>query len=91
MRVLLVSGFIGLMCGCTEYKNEPLEHLDTKSAREVTLTTSIKGDTVYHITQQSIWINGERIAQQTDTLTTRQKVSTWSSEEDKQKLDEIPI
>lgn len=76
---------------CTTQSEEKLESLDKKSAREVTLTTVTNGDTVYHLTHQNIWINGERIAQKTDTIITRLSEATWSTTEGENRLNEIPI
>lgn len=72
-------------------KEEPLENLDKKSAREVTLTMVTKGDTVYHLTKQNIWVNGEKIAQKVDTVKTNLTQNTWSSNNTTVKLNEIPI
>src|SRR5690554_2913580 len=72
-------------------QDQPLENLDKKSAREVTLTTITKGDTVYHLTKQNIWVNGEQIVQKTDTIKTSLTEKTWSSSENPVKLNEIPI
>lgn len=72
-------------------QDQPLENLDKKSAREVTLTTIIRGDTVYHLTKQNIWVNGEQIAQKVDTVKTSLTEKTWSSSENPVKLNEIPI
>lgn len=72
-------------------EEQPLENLDKKSAREVTLTTVTKGDTVYHLTKQTIWVNGEKITSQTDTLTTTLTPKTWVTDSTSVKLNEIPI
>jgi|SRR5690554_211805 len=72
-------------------QEQALENLDKKSAREVTLTTITKGDTVYHLTKQNIWVNGERIVQKVDTVKTSLTEKTWNSSENQVKLNEIPI
>lgn len=69
----------------------PLENLDKKSAREVTLTTTTKGDTVYHLTKQIIWVNGEKIASKTDTIATALTPKTWSTDSTSIKLNQVPI
>jgi len=76
---------------CQNAPEQTLESLDKKSAREVTLTTVTKNDTVFHITKQSIWLNGEQIAQHSDTVVTTLKPNTWGSESSETKLNEIPI
>lgn len=86
----LFLGIIAISCQ-TSASEEPLENLDKKSAREVTLRTITKGDVVYHLTEQNIWVNGERIAQKTDTIETKLQESTWSTDSTSMKLNEIPI
>lgn len=86
--------FLGLAfmvsCGGTG-EDRQLENLNKKSAREVTLTTVTKGDTVYHLTKQTIWMDGEKIISQTDTLVTTLNPKTWSSDSTSVKLNQIPI
>ena len=92
MKYILLSS-IGLLsiisCQKTEEKN--LEELDKKSAREVTLTTIKKGDSILHISKQHIWYNGEKIAEKTDTIVTANKVATWGNEAEQKPMSEIPI
>jgi len=83
----LALAFLGSCAGPAEQK---LESLDKKSAREVTLSTIDKGDSVLHITTQNIWYNGENIAQQVDTLITAAKPNTWNST-DTSSLRHVPI
>lgn len=78
-----------MSCQKTEEKN--LEELDKKSAREVTLTTVKKGDSILHITRQHIWYNGEKIAEKTDTIVTANKVATWGDTAEQTPMSEIPI
>ncbi|HUH25258.1 MAG TPA: hypothetical protein VLY87_01400 [Flavobacterium sp.] len=87
---ILFSISLFLSCG-NPTKEEHLENLDKKSAREVTLKTITKGDTVYHLTHQNIWINGEKIVEKTDTIKTKLREETWSSNPDPLKLNQIPI
>lgn len=86
--------FLGLImlssCGNTN-NDQALENLDKKSSREVTLTTVTKGDTVYHLTKQTIWINGEKIADKVDTLTTKLQENSWGADTTSMKLNQIPI
>ena len=94
MKHILVFGFFILFLSCTNTGtgNQNLEELDQKSAREVTLTTATKGDTVYHITKQIIWVNGEKIQEKTDTITTKLTENTWEADSSKvEKLNQIPI
>lgn len=79
------------LIGCESNNNQNLESLDKKSAREVTLITVTNTDKVYHITKQNIWVNGEKIAEKTDTITTSLKENTWSNDSLTKKLNEIPI
>lgn len=94
-RVMKIPFFIlglALFVSCQNAsQDQSLENLDKRSAREVTLTTITKGDTVYHLTKQNIWVNGERIVQKTDTVKTSLTEKTWSSSENAVKLNEIPI
>lgn len=92
MKSFLSVIILMTLVGCsTSVKEEGLEGLDKKSAREVTLTTVTKGDTVYHLTIQNIWLNGEKIAQKVDTVKTNLTQKTWSSNDSTLKLNEIPI
>ena len=78
------------LLSCSEDKE--LETLNKKSAREVTLSTVTKGDSVFHITKQVIWYNGEPLQQLTDTITTKLIENTWESNSTNvEKLNEIPI
>lgn len=92
MRKLIpFLGFaLTISCGRSG-EEQQLENLNKKSAREVTLTTVTKGDTVYHLTKQSIWMNGEKITSQTDTLVTTLNPKTWASDSTSVKLNQIPI
>lgn len=90
-KYFIIITILSLISCNTQNSNENLESLDKKSAREVTLTTITKGDTVYHLTKQNIWINGENIAEKTDTITTALKQATWSTNDSLPKLNEIPI
>lgn len=88
---LSIIGLLTLVGCSTPKKEDALEGLDKKSAREVTLTTVTKGDTVYHLTKQNIWLNGEKIAEKVDTVKTNLTQNTWSTNDSTPKLNEIPI
>lgn len=77
-------------CGSTQ-KEQTLEQLDKKSAREVTLKTITLGDTVLHITTQHIWYNGEQIASKSDTLKTLAAPNTWDGVDSTKTLSKVPI
>ena len=92
MTKYIAYAFGILTCiSCSQNEEKNLEELDKKSAREVTLTTVKKGDSVLHISKQNIWYNGEKIAEKTDTIVTANKVATWGSSEEKTPMSEIPI
>lgn len=78
---------------CTKTEKKNLEELDKKSAREVTLTTVKKGDSILHISKQNIWYNGDKIAEKVDTIITANKVTTWGKETEQEQIpmSEIPI
>lgn len=80
-----------VLTGCQSNTDKNLESLDKKSAREVTLITVTDNDKVYHITRQNIWLNGEKIAEKTDTITTSLKENTWGNDSLTKKLNEVPI
>ncbi|MBP3943718.1 hypothetical protein J5U18_09105 [Sphingobacteriaceae bacterium WQ 2009] len=90
MNYLTLFSSILLLVSCQNQPAQKLENLDKKSAREVTLTTVTKGDSVLHITKQKIWYNGEQIAEQNDTLITADKPSTWGGT-DTTSLRQVPI
>lgn len=91
-KILALISMLSLIaCGNNE-KEENLENLDKKSAREVVLTTKTHGDTVFHITKQIIWFNNEQIATAVDTVVTLKKENTWETSQDSTlSLDKIPI
>lgn len=89
---LIISAIIAsLILASCQSNEQNLEHLDKKSAREVTLTTVVNGDSVYHITKQNIWFNGEKITEKADTITTPLKMNTWSAADSSSKLNTLPI
>lgn len=92
-KILVLLTVITLFsCNSSAEKEQNLENLDKKSAREVTLSTVTKKDTVYHLTKQIIWVNGEKIAEQTDTIITKLVENTWETDSTKvQKLNQVPI
>lgn len=92
MKAILFVLSLTFLVSCQNPTQEQtLEGLNKKSAREVTLTTVTKGDTVYHLTKQNIWVNGEQIAQKVDTIKTKLTETTWNSDENQIKLNQIPI
>lgn len=92
MKYLFGLLFSISLFACSNPKQEQkLEALDQKSAREVTLMTEQKGDSVYHITRQHIWFNGEKIATQSDTIVTPNRVKTWSETDSTKTLSQVPI
>ena len=90
MKYILALFACAMLFSCTEQKNQNLESLDKKSAREVTLSTVERGDSVLHITTQNIWYNGESIAQKSDTIITQAKPNTWNAS-DTTSLRHVPI
>lgn len=72
-------------------KEQALEQLDKKSAREVTLKTVVQKDSVLHITTQHIWFNGEQIASKSDTIITAVAPDTWNAVDSTQNLGKVPI
>lgn len=91
MKYIVSLTVIMSLFSCNNTPTENLENLDKKSAREVTLTTVTKNDTVYHLTKQIIWINGDKIVSKVDTLKTPLKVNSWSTDTTNMKLNQVPI
>lgn len=93
MKKILTIAFIAMLVSCNNnQKEDNLENLNKKSAREVVLSTKTNGDTVYHITKQIIWYNNEQIATAVDTVLTLKKENTWETPQDSTlSLDKIPI
>lgn len=92
MKYSFVILFVLGLASCTQMqKEQPLENLDKKSAREVTLMTEVQGDSVLHITKQNIWYNGEQIASKSDTLKTEKAPKTWDTVDSTQILSKVPI
>ncbi len=88
--LILTAALLGLAsCGNEQAQN--LEQLDKKSAREVTLMTQKQGDSVWHISKQIIWYNGEKIAERYDTIITPSTLNTWGGGDSSQQLSLIPI
>lgn len=72
-------------------QEKPLETLDKKSAREVTLKTVTEGDSVLHITTQHIWFNGEQVASKSDTIKTAVAPKSWDAVDSNNTLSKVPI
>lgn len=91
-KAILIASFITLLtAACTQQQsNQNLESIDKKSAREVTLKTVPAGDSIYHITAQTIWVNGQIIQQKVDTLKTAKSINDWGDSQPNT-LDKIPI
>ncbi|WP_413511590.1 hypothetical protein [Myroides odoratus] len=91
-KAILLTSFIALvMTACTQQpSNQNLESLDKKSAREVTLKTILAGDSIYHITAQTIWVNGQIIQQKVDTLKTAKTFNDWGDSQPTT-LEKVPI
>jgi len=86
----IIISVLGL-ASCANEPEQALEQLDKKSAREVTLKTVTKGDTVLHITTQHIWYNGEEIASKYDTIKTGIAPQTWGTVDTASTLSKVPI
>ncbi|MCI0921284.1 hypothetical protein [Sphingobacterium rhinopitheci] len=92
MKYLFVLLSMLSLASCSQKtKEQPLEELDKKSAREVTLKTITAGDSVLHITTQHIWYNGEQIASKNDTLKTAIAPKTWDAVDSSKNLSKVPI
>jgi lipopolysaccharide assembly outer membrane protein LptD (OstA) len=90
-QALSLFAIILLLLSCQEEAKQNLEEINKKSAREVTLMTVQNGDTVYHITRQLIWLQGEKIAEKTDTIITANKATLWSEKDTTLLLNKVPI
>lgn len=93
MKKILALIFIMSLASCgNNTKEDNLENINKKSAREVVLSTQTKGDSVFHITKQVLWYNNEQIATSVDTIVTLKKEKTWETAQDSTlSLDKIPI
>ncbi|MDM1043249.1 hypothetical protein HX004_02710 [Myroides sp. 1354] len=91
-KAIGIASFIALIAtACTQQQStQNLESLDKKSAREVTLKTITSGDSIYHITAQTIWVNGKMVQQKVDTITTAKNFSDWGDNQPTS-LEKIPI
>lgn len=89
--IFTLSIATAVLTSCTSSQKENnLESLDKKSAREVTLKTVVAGDSILHITSQSIWVNGELLTQKNDTIKTAKTVNDWGVTEPIT-LEKVPI
>ena len=92
MKYLLLVVCLITFTSCFNRQSEQsLEQLDKRSAREVTLKTVTKGDSVLHITTQHIWYNGEQITSGTDTIVTAKAPGTWGIADSSVTLSNVPI
>lgn len=87
------SLFLSLFLLSCQSKEQKLENLDKGSAREVMLFTHTVGDTVMHITKQTIWFKGNKITTQSDTIFTKEDGNLWvvDDKKDTTKMSNIPI
>lgn len=93
MKYLILSlSFLSIVsCTRSTNKEQALEELDKKSAREVVLKTVSKGDSVLHITTQYIWFNGDQIASKSDTIITAVAPKSWDTVDSSKVLSKVPI
>ncbi|PRD57473.1 hypothetical protein [Sphingobacterium gobiense] len=92
MKYLLSALCLISVISCRDRRSEQvLEQLDRKSAREITLKTVTKGDSVLHITIQHIWYNGEQITSKNDTIVTAIAPGTWNTMDSSATLSKVPI
>ena len=92
MKVLVgLLAALSMMACSNAKQDQALEQLDKKSAREVTLKTVSQGDSVLHITLQTIWFNGEQVISHADTLKTPLAPNTWDAVDSAQNLSRVPI
>lgn len=91
MKQLLALFALTFLFSCASEPEQKLESLDKKSAREVTLMTVNQGDSVLHLTKQIIWSNGEKIAEQVDTIITPKKINSWDDTSKITPMNEVPI
>lgn len=90
MKYILFLPAILLFGSCQESPKTNLESLDKKSSREVALKAVEVGDSILHITDQKIWVNGELLVQKIDTIKTAKEVAGWGQQE-KASLVKTPI
>lgn len=80
LKIFSLLGLALLVSSCSQNKpTNNLSELEKSSAREVTLHSVIKGDSVYHITSQTIWANDQIVAQKSDTIVTAKEISDWNA------------
>lgn len=92
MKKITYAALLGLFfVSCTDTNTNKLESLDKKTAREVTLTTEIVGDSVYHLVKQRIWANNELILAKIDTLKTANTIENPKVPGESVKLEKVPI
>ncbi|MBB1148667.1 MULTISPECIES: hypothetical protein [unclassified Myroides] len=91
-KAIIAGGVIALITtACSQQQpSQNLESLDKKSAREVTLKTIPAGDSIHHITAQTIWANGQVVLESVDTITTAKNISDWGASQPTS-LEKIPI
>ena len=87
----IIIGLISITSCQNNQDKQALEQLDKKSAREVTLKTVTRGDSVLHITTQHIWFNGEQITSASDTIITPISPGTWGVTDSLTTLSKVPI
>ncbi|MTG96924.1 MULTISPECIES: hypothetical protein [Myroides] len=81
LAALLTIVITFVSCTNSQQQNaNNLATLDKKSSREVSLKSTVVGDSIYHITSQKVWANGQLIIEKTDTIKTVKEVPGWNGE-----------
>ncbi len=77
---LFLIGLTALFTSCTNSaQTNNLTHLEKTAAREVSLKTVVQGDSIFHITSQTIWANDQIISTKTDTIKTLKEIPDWNA------------
>ncbi|MFD0700665.1 hypothetical protein [Myroides pelagicus] len=80
--VVLLGLFLTITsCTGSSRSQNNLATLDKKSAREVSLKSVAVGDSIFHITDQKVWANGQLIIEKRDTIKTVKEVKGWNNEQ----------
>lgn len=80
--VVLLGLFLTITsCTGSSRSQNNLATLDKKSAREVSLKSVVVGDSIFHITDQKVWANGQLIIEKRDTIKTVKEVKVWNNEQ----------
>ena len=76
--LLPLLGLLLSLTSCTSNQTNNLATLDKKNAREVCLSSVTHGDSIYHITSQTVWADGTIIVQKTDTIKRVKELKNWN-------------